>query len=698
MAVLQKQYLLGGLGCAVCAGKIEEGVSHIEGVAAAQVDFATELLTVTMKDGADIPSVEEEARRIAHSIESQIVFSRRDESMKPAVKKEFPITTIFLIIAGVLFGAALLVPEGPLSVSLFVISYVLAGGEVVWRALRNLVRGNVFDENFLMTLATAGAFAIGEVPEAAAVMLFYGVGEWFQNRAVRRSRASIASLMDIRPDTANLIKEGELIRVSPEEVPVGAFIAVRPGEKIPLDGVVTEGTSSLDTTALTGESVPRDISPGESVLSGCVNLSGTLTIEVTKSFGESTVSKILELVQNASTKKAETEQFITRFARYYTPVVVILAAALAFLPPILIPGAAFGDWLNRALVFLVVSCPCALVISIPLSFFGGIGGASRNGILVKGGNTLEALARLNTVVFDKTGTLTKGSFEVIGIYPEAGFTDKELLRLAAAAESESTHPIARSVLSAYEGTVDRSLLSETTEMAGRGIKARYDGITVMAGNAALMETEGIAFRKPDEAGTVVYVAAGLKFAGSLVIADRIREDSAAVVKELRELGISRIAMLTGDNDQSARRAAEAIGIDEVHASLLPEDKVSVLEEIAKDKKPGTTLGFAGDGINDAPVLAGADVGIAMGAIGSDAAIEAADVVLMTDEPGKIAKAVRIARKTRRIVWQNVAFALAVKGIILLLGALGVATMWEAVFGDVGVALLAVLNAMRVMKS
>jgi Cd2+/Zn2+-exporting ATPase len=573
---------------------------------------------------------------------------------------------------------------------------------VVFRALKNISRGEFFDENFLMSAATIGAFAIGEYPEGVAVMLFYQAGEAFQRLAVNRSRSSIAALMDIRPDYANL-RDGENIRkVSPEEVSPGDLILVKPGEKVPLDGLVREGTSALDVSALTGESLPRDVAAGSEILSGSINKSGLLLVEVTRPFGESTVSRILDLVQNAGSKKAPVENFITRFARYYTPAVVFSALALALLPPFLIPGAVFAEWVRRALIFLVVSCPCALVISIPLSFFGGIGGASRKGILVKGGNYLEALNRVDTVVFDKTGTLTRGIFKVQEIRAVPPRKEEELLLLAARAEWYSNHPIALSIRNALGRDIGGGGITQYEEIPGEGIRVLVDGKPVLAGKETLLAKEGVAFERAGPSasavpGTVVYFAEGGNFAGYLLISDELKEDSKRAVAELKSLGVRQVVMLTGDNREAGERTARAANIDRVYAGLLPQDKVAQLEKIGEERNGGGSLVFSGDGINDAPVLARSDVGIAMGGLGAGAAIEAADIILMTDEPSRIPLAIRIARKTHRIVWQNIVFALGVKAVVLVLGALGIAAMWEAVFADVGVALIAVLNAMRTMR-
>jgi Cd2+/Zn2+-exporting ATPase len=604
---------------------------------------------------------------------------------------------IFQLIAGTLvLGAALLLRGSDIQVYVFLASYVILGWKVIYHAIRNLLRGDFFNENFLMSIATGGAFIIGEYPEAAAVMLFYLVGEAFQDMAVHRSRKSISDLMDIRPDFANIRVNGELQRVAPETVKIGDIIVVKPGEKIPLDGVIIEGESMLDTKALTGESVPRSAKPSDAALSGCINLNGVLTIEVTKVFGESTAAKIIELVENASGKKAPAENFITAFSRYYTPAVVGLAALLAVLPPLLF-GGEWADWIHRALVFLVISCPCALVISIPLGFFCGIGAASRNGVLVKGGNYLEALNSLDVIVFDKTGTLTKGVFDVTGIYPAPGFANGSLLEYAAKAETFSNHPIARSILRAYAKDVDKGGLADYQEISGYGTSVTSNGVKILAGNGKLMEKEGIAFGENNEAGTKVYVTANGRYAGCIVISDEIKPDSLRAIAALKRQGIKKTVMLTGDDQRIAEAAAKELLIDEVHAQLLPAEKVAKVEELIARQRAGKKLAFAGDGINDAPVLARADIGIAMGALGSDAAIEAADVVLMTDELTKLVDAIKIARRTKRIIVQNIVFALAVKGVFLVLGALGAAGMWVAVFADTGVSLLAVLNALRIMR-
>ncbi len=554
----------------------------------------------------------------------------------------------------------------------------------------------MFDEHFLMSVSTIGAFAIGEYPEAVAVMLFYQVGEFFQSLAVKRSRKSISDLMDIRPDSATVKRNGVLQVVSPESVAVGEIIVVKPGEKIPLDGIVVDGESMLDTKALTGESVPRSIRKGDEALSGCINQSGLLTLKVTKSFGESTVSKITDLVENASARKAPTENFITTFARYYTPVVVGMAAVLAIIPPLVL-GGGWSEWLRRGFVFLIVSCPCALVISIPLTFFGGIGAASKRGVLVKGSNYLEALNKVSVVVFDKTGTLTKGVFEVANIIPAAGYQKEQVLEYAAQAESYSNHPIAKSILATYGKPIDQKQFSDFEEISGHGISVMVQGKKILAGNSKLMESEKIAYAACDAAGTKFYVAADGSYVGCILIADEVKPDSKCAIAELKKIGVEKTVMLTGDDERIGKSVADELGLDAYYAQLLPDQKVEKLEMLDKQKRQGSKLAFVGDGINDAPVLARADVGIAMGGLGSDAAIEAADVVLMTDEPSKLVEAIDVAKATKRIVMQNIVIALGIKSVFLVLGALGMAGMWEAVFGDVGVTIIAVLNAMRILK-
>lgn len=588
---------------------------------------------------------------------------------------------------------------------LFLIPYLIAGYDVLLKAARNIGNGQVFDENFLMTIATVGAFALVLFPdsqphmaEGAAVMLFYQVGELFQGYAVGKSRQSIADMMDIAPDFANVMRDGKLVQVDPYEIGVGDEIVVKPGERVPLDGTIVEGSTQLDTAALTGESVPRHVEEGAEVISGCVNMTGKITVKVSKPFEQSTVSRILELVESASEKKAQTENFITRFARYYTPIVTIGALVLAVLPPLLF-GQSWSDWIERGLTFLVVSCPCALVISVPLSFFGGIGGASRLGILVKGGNYLEALSHTETVVFDKTGTLTNGSFNVVAVHPDAAaeVNPDLILSIAAHAEAYSDHPIAVSVKEAFTGEIDQSRIADVREEGGHGVRAVVDERVVLVGNDKLMREEGIAYHDCELTGTILHVSIDGKYAGHIIIADVVKEDAAECIKRLHAAGVRKTVMLTGDRAEVAKAVAEKLGLDEYHGKLLPEDKVNQVERLLGETSEKGKLAFVGDGINDAPVLTRADIGIAMGAMGSDAAIEAADIVLMDDKPSKIASAIRIARKTMRIVWQNIVFALGVKFAVLVLAAVGLATMWLAVFADVGVAILAILNAMRCMR-
>ncbi len=580
---------------------------------------------------------------------------------------------------------------------IYLAAYAIIGGDILLHAVKDILRGRVFDENFLMSIATIGAFAVGEYEEGVAVMLFYQIGELFQSYAVDQSRRSIAGLMNIRPDCANVRRGDVLEKVDPDEVNVGDIIVIKPGEKIPLDAQVLEGTSMVDTSALTGESVPREVLPGSDLLSGCININGLLSARVTKEFGESTVSKILELVENAGSKKSKSENFITKFARWYTPAVVGAAVLLAVIPPLVVRGASFDQWLYRALAFLVVSCPCALVISVPLTFFGGIGGASRRGILVKGGNYLEALAQAEIVVFDKTGTLTQGVFKVQEVVPE-GISEEELLEMAAYAESYSNHPISLSLKQAFYAPIDCARISDAEEIPGHGVVARIDGRVVAAGNAMLMEKRRIPYRAADGAiGTVVHVAIDGVYRGYIVIADEIKDDARTAIRALKDAGIKRVVMLTGDAKPIAERVASQLELDAAYAELLPADKVQKTEELLALKSPRGKLAFVGDGINDAPVLARADIGIAMGGLGSDAAIEAADVVIMTDEPSKLAVAMRISRKTLRIVKQNIALALTVKAAVLILVALGFSSMWAAVFADVGVAVLAILNAIRMLN-
>ena len=704
-----KVYLLKGLDCPNCSAKIEKEVGELDGVTSSTVNLMNQTLTV--QAGTSVAaSLLDTVTTIVHSHEPDVEVSEKQLEATAPVKKDEKAAvyndedkkrTIRLAVGAVVYaiGMALTVfAKLPTLAELafLIVAYVILGWDVVWQAVKNITRGQVFDEHFLMSVSTIGAFAIGEYPEAVAVMLFYQVGEFFQSLAVKRSRKSISDLMDICPDSATVKRNGVLQVVSPESVAVGEIIVVKPGEKIPLDGIVVDGESMLDTKALTGESVPRSIRKGDEALSGCINQSGLLTLKVTKSFGESTVSKITDLVENASARKAPTENFITTFARYYTPVVVGMAAVLAIIPPLVL-GGGWSEWLRRGFVFLIVSCPCALVISIPLTFFGGIGAASKRGVLVKGSNYLEALNKVSVVVFDKTGTLTKGVFEVANIIPAAGYQKEQVLEYAAQAESYSNHPIAKSVLATYGKPIDQKQFSGFEEISGHGISVMVQGKKVLAGNSKLMESEKIAYAACDAAGTKFYVAADGSYVGCILIADEVKPDSKCAIAELKKIGVEKTVMLTGDDERIGKSVADELGLDAYYAQLLPDQKVEKLEMLDKQKRQGSKLAFVGDGINDAPVLARADVGIAMGGLGSDAAIEAADVVLMTDEPSKLVEAIDVAKATKRIVMQNIVIALGIKSVFLVLGALGMAGMWEAVFGDVGVTIIAVLNAMRILK-
>jgi Cd2+/Zn2+-exporting ATPase len=600
-----------------------------------------------------------------------------------------------LIISAIFFVSAIIIDDSQTKLIMYAISYIIAGADVVKRAVFNIKDGEIFDENFLMSLASIGAFLIGEAPEGVAVMLFYQLGEMFQSYAVGQSRKSISSLMDIRPDYANVLRNGDIVTISPEEADIGEIIVIKAGEKVPLDSIVREGSSMLDTSALTGESLPREVMVGSELLSGCINMNGLLKARVTKLYSESTVSKILELVENASSRKSKSEKFITKFARYYTPLVVAIAAILAVLPPVFIKDASFSEWIYRSLAFLVVSCPCALVISVPLSFFGGIGGASKNGILVKGSNYLEAMAKTEIVVFDKTGTLTKGVFKVQKIHSEKA-KPQELLKLAAYAENYSNHPISISLKEAYREEIDSQKITHVEEIPGHGVSALVENIEVLAGNDKLMEKFNIPYNKETSVGTVVHVAADGEYAGYILIADQVKEDAAEAVKALKDQNIKNLVMLTGDSESAGINTAKELDIDKVYAQLLPADKVEKVEELILQKSERGVLVFAGDGINDAPVLARADVGVAMGGLGSDAAIEAADVVIMTDEPSKIASAIKISKNTLKIAYQNIIFAISVKVLILILSTFGLTSLWAAVFADVGVAFIAILNAMRAL--
>lgn len=704
-----------GLDCPNCAAKVERKINTLEGIKEATVDFLGKKIVVLADEISEnelVELIQTEVDKIEDGVKVfvpkvQAGESSSEEEDTGKIKKK-------LLIGGVLFVLGIFVPKTLFipKLAVFLVSYLVIGGDVLLSAFKNILNGQVFDENFLMAIATVGAFAIGEYPEGVAVMLFYQFGELFQGIAVNNSRKSIVSLMDIRPDYAN-IKVGEGIKkVSPEEIKVGEIIVVKPGEKVPLDGKIVKGASTFDTSALTGESLPREAKAGDDVLSGFINKNGLIEIQVAKVFSESTVSKILYLMENAGSKKSKTENFITKFARYYTPAVVITALIVAIFPPLLIQGATFSDWIYRALIFLVVSCPCALVISIPLGFFGGIGGASRHGILIKGTNYLEVLNNLESVVMDKTGTLTKGIFKVteVNVKNNIKINDFEnnkteltkplLLKYAAHIEKFSNHPIAQSIVAEYENSaskVDENVVKDFEEISGFGIKVNINNHQFLAGNSKLMNLENITFDKKENLGTAIYLAADGKYIGNILISDEVKEDSARAIKGMKENGVKEIVMLTGDNEAIGKNIAEKLGIDKVFTELLPNEKVEKLEEIYKTKSEKGKVAFVGDGINDAPVLARADLGIAMGGAGSDAAIEAADVVIMNDEPSKIVTAIKIAKKTKEIVWQNITIAFAIKIVVMALGLFGDATMWEAVFADVGVALLAVLNATRVLR-
>ena len=720
-----------GLDCPNCAAKIERKLNTLQKIKAATVDFLGKRVIVESEDFSqdelakfiqtEVDKIEDgvkiSTKRLHshghthhHSHSHSRVHSHshtHGEGDTDKIKKKLLIGGIIFVL-GIFIPKTLFIPK----FAVFLVSYFIIGGDVLVSAVKNILRGQVFDENFLMSIATIGAFAIGEYPEGVAVMLFYQLGELFQGIAVNNSRKSIIALMDIRPDYANLKTDTEIKKVNPDEIKVADIIVVKPGEKVPLDGKIITGNSTFDTSALTGESLPREAKTGDIVLSGFINKTGLVEIEVTKVFSESTVSKILDLVENSSSKKSKTENFITKFAKYYTPIVVITALIMAIFPPLLIPNATFTDWIYRALIFLVVSCPCALIISIPLGFFGGIGGASKHGILVKGANYLEALNDVESIVMDKTGTLTKGVFKVTEINVEnnvkindfennkTDLTQPLLLKYAAHIEKFSNHPIAQSIVSEYENSIaktDESIVKDFKEISGFGIKANINNHQILAGNSKLMNSENIRFDKKENLGTVVYIAFNRQYIGNILISDEIKEDSPKAIRGMKANGIKEIVMLTGDNNAIGKNIAEKLEIDKVFAELLPNEKVEKLEEIYKTKSEKGKVVFVGDGINDAPVLARADIGIAMGGVGSDAAIEAADVVIMNDEPSKIVTAMKIAKKTKTIVWQNITLAFAVKLIVLILGLFGDATMWEAVFADVGVALLAVLNATRVLK-
>ncbi|WP_163654964.1 heavy metal translocating P-type ATPase [Listeria sp. PSOL-1] len=696
---VQKAFFLKGLDCANCAMKVENGVKGIKGVVTCNVNFATTTLVADV-DVESEESVQEAIIAKIKQIEPEVTVEDKNTKKNEHNHEHASIKKMLICIAisSIFLFAGLFIPlPVAMKIVLFVVAYLIIGGEVLYRAIRNITRGQVFDENFLMAIATIGAFAIGQYPEGVAVMLFYQIGEFFQSLAVNKSRKSISELMDIRPDYAFIKRGANFVEVSPEEVSVGDTIRVRPGEKIPLDGSIIDGKSMVDTSALTGESVPRKVTTGSEVLGGFINTNGVLIIAVTKNYAESTVSKILDLVENASNRKAPTENFITKFARYYTPAVVIIALLLAVIPPLVFSLETFSDWIYRALVFLVISCPCALVVSIPLGFFAGIGASSKKGILVKGSNYLEALNDVKYVVFDKTGTLTKGIFEVTKIVPAEGFSSEEISEYAAIAEVHSNHPIATSIKKAYGKTIADERIADYEEVSGHGIKANIDGKQVLVGNIKLMQQGEFQVDAPETSGTIVYVAIDQKFAGYLIISDEVKDDAKGAITALKKLNIKKTVMLTGDARAVGQEVAKNLSVDEVYSELLPQDKVTQVEKIMEQAHSREKVAFVGDGINDTPVLARSDVGIAMGGLGSDAAIEAADIVIMTDEPSRIATSINIAKRTRKVVWQNIIFALVVKGIFLTLGAFGFATMWEAVFSDVGVTLLAVLNSTRILQ-
>ncbi len=703
---MKKTYSLDQLDCAACAAKMEEAASQVPGVEELRINFLTKTMSLTASEDhfeqvaqnvvAACQRVEPECR-VCEVKQDTAAHHGHGHAHGHDHEEEEEHHSLGLIgVGAVLFVAGLLLPEGLWRWAALIAAYVVAGGEVLLRAAKNILRGQVFDENFLMAVASLGAMLMGEATEAVAVMLFYQIGEWFQDRAVDKSRASIAQLMDIRPDHANhVLADGSVEVVPPQSLKAGDILLVKPGERIPLDGIILEGTSTLNTSALTGESIPRDVAEGDTVLSGCVNQTGVLRLRATGAYESSTVARILRLVEDSGERKASTERFITRFARWYTPAVCLAALLLALVPPLFVGE--WTEWIKRALTFLVISCPCALVISVPLTFFGGVGGASRRGVLIKGANYLEQLAKTDIAVFDKTGTLTRGTFEVTAIHPNQ-ITEEELLELAALAESYSDHPISASLRAAWNRALDKNRVTDVQEIAGRGIHALVDGRSVYAGNERLMADVHVESRPCHRQGTIVHVALDGVYMGHIVIADRVKEGSAEAIAELKALGVARTVMLTGDQSAVAQSVAKELGVDEVHAELLPGDKVEQVERLMKQKPEGAMLAFVGDGINDAPVLRRADLGIAMGGVGSDAAIEAADIVLMDDDPRKLPCAIRIARHTLRIANQNIIFALSVKAIILVMGAMGLANMWLAVFADVGVSFLAILNAMRAMRA
>lgn len=715
--------LLKGLDCANCAGKIEKKVNELQDVEEANLNFSMGFIMIEKKPEADRGTLINEVKGIVNALEPDVIVEEFNKDKKLKVRhadgcachgegehhehyrKEIEEDSTdqrnrdkyFLALGIVIYVVAILIKSKfSLAPLLFIVSYILIGGKVVYNAARNILKGEVFDENFLMTVATVGAFAIGEYPEAVAVMLFYEVGEMFQGYAVNRSRKSISSLMDIRAEFATLLVDGKEKRIDPENVSINDIILIKPGERVPVDGIIIEGNTTLDTAALTGESVPRSAEKGNEILSGTINLSGVIKVQVTKEYGESTVSRILELVENAGNKKAKTEKFITKFARYYTPAVVFSAIAVAVIPPLVVEGAVFNEWLYRALVFLVVSCPCALVISIPLALFAGIGGASNKGVLIKGGNYLEALKDVDTVVFDKTGTLTKGVFKVVKI-ENIGIEKDELLKTAAIGESFSNHPIAKSIISSYNKEIDKTLAQNYEEISGNGVKVTIEGKEVLIGNIKLMNKFNVKCNIVKEVGTIVHIAIDNEYKGYIVISDEIKKDSKEGIELLKKSGVKNIVMLTGDTKEAAESVANTLGITKVYSELLPADKVQKVEELLSNEEDNKKVIFVGDGINDAPVLARADIGAAMGGIGSDAAIEAADIVLMRDEITALGEGIKVAKETNKILWQNIIFSLGIKVIVLILSTFGLAGMWEGVFADVGVTLIAVLNSMRALK-
>ena len=705
VVLMKKELMLNGLTCAHCASVIDEKVKHIDGVKNSNLNFTNKKLSVEIdcdNEEKIIKNIIDIINDTEPGLDIQIEGQReiKEDKTQKSIKNNEKLNLLKIIAGAIVFIFAFYQEiagrENKYSLLIFLVAYLLVGGDVLYKALRNITKGRIFDENFLMSVATIGAIAIGEPSEAVGVMLFYKIGEYLQELAVGKSRKSISELMQIRPDMANL-KLGNTIKVvNPEDVNIGDYIIVKPGEKVPLDGVVIEGSSMMDTSALTGESVLRTVKKGDNLLSGFINKNALLTVQVTKDFSESTASKILDMVENASSKKSKTENFISVFSRYYTPIVVGLALLIAILPPIFMQGATFSEWIHRGLIFLVVSCPCALVLSIPLSYFSGIGVASKQGVLIKGSNYLEALRYVDTVVFDKTGTLTEGVFDVVKVKP-VNISEDELIKFASIAEVNSNHPIAKSILNYYNKEINLNNIEEYEEIASHGIRVKYENNIILAGNEKLMASNNIKIEKSTDVGTVVYIAINNEFKGYIVIADKIKTDSEEAIRLIKEQGIKETVMLTGDNKEVANFVAKKLKLDKVFSNLLPNEKVEKIEELYKNRIEKEKIAFVGDGINDAPVLARVDVGIAMGGLGSDAAIEAADVVIMTDEPSKIAQGIKISKKTYKIVWQNIIFALGIKIIVMVLGATGIASMWDAVFADVGVALIAVLNAMRIKK-